>query len=198
MEVAKQTLKVENITKIDEILKIAEEQVETNIDWDTMMEYVPALLNFNSENMKTDTLPGIPEYCNGVAVYLVNEKEAKQMVNELFLTNASSEVVENGNVTTNETSNTATVSNKKIKIEVLNGTGSTTKLEKAVEQLTNQGYKVSKKGSTNITNKTTIINRTNNTTAEENTITALLGTGTAITGEDNSEVDFTVILGKDY
>ena len=38
----------------------------------------------------------------------------------------------------------------------------------------------------------------NNTTAEENTITALLGTGTAITGEDNSEVDFTVILGKDY
>ena len=198
MEVAKQTLKVENITKIDEILKIAEEQVETNIDWDTMMEYVPALLNFNSENMKTDTLPGIPEYCNGVAVYLVNEKEAKQMVNELFLTNASSEVVENGNVTTNETSNTATVSNKKIKIEVVNGTGSTTKLEKAVEQLTNQGYKVSKKGSTNITNKTTIINRTNNTTAEENTITALLGTGTAITGEDNSEVDFTVILGKDY
>ena len=198
IEVAKQTLKVENITKIDEILKIAEEQVETNIDWDTMVEYVPALLNFDSENMKTDTLPGVPEYCNGVAVYLVNEKEAKQVINELFLTNSSSDTEENENVTTNETANATTVTGKKINIEVLNGTGSTTKFEKAVEQLTNQGYKVTKKGSTNITNVTTIINRTNNGVSEENTITALLGTGTAITGEDNSEVDFTIILGKDY
>ena len=90
MEVAKQTLKIENITKIDEILKIAEEKVETNIDWDTMMEYVPALVSFNAEQMKTDTLPGIPEYCNGVAVYLVDEDESKQVVNELFLTSGTS------------------------------------------------------------------------------------------------------------
>lgn len=197
MEVAKQTLKVENITKVDDILKIAEEEVETNIDWDTMMEYVPALLSFDSSKMKTGTLPGTPQYCNGVAVYLVNEKESKELVNELFLSSSSDTNVVDGNAVANETIAEGTVQ-KNYKVEILNGTGSSAKLEKAVEQLTAQGYKVSKKGNTNIANTTTIINRSNKTKSDENEIRALLGTGTAITGENNSNVDFTIILGKDY
>lgn len=197
MEVAKQTLKVENITKVDDILKIAEEEVETNIDWDTMMEYVPALLNFDSTKMKTGTLPGTPQYCNGVAVYLVNEKESKELVNELFLSSGSDTNVIDGNAVANETMSEGTTQ-KNYKVEVLNGTGSSAKLEKAVDQLTAQGYKVSKKGNTNIANTTTIINRSNKTKSDENEIRALLGTGTAITGENNSNVDFTIILGKDY
>lgn len=197
MEVAKQTLKVENITKVDDILKIAEEEVETNIDWDTMMEYVPALLNFDSTKMKTGTLPGTPQYCNGVAVYLVNEKESKELVNELFLSSGSDTNVIDGNAVANETMSEGTTQ-KNYKVEILNGTGSSAKLEKAVDQLTAQGYKVSKKGNTNIANTTTIINRSNKTKSDENEIRALLGTGKAITGENNSNVDFTIILGKDY
>lgn len=200
-EVAKQTLKVENITKIDDILKIAEEEVETNIDWDTMMEYVPALVTFNTENLKTDTLPGVPGYYNGVALYIVNEKESKQVVNDLFLTASTTENGENtgsNNKIENTVSNGNENNKKTFNIEVLNGTGSSTKLEKAIEQLTAQGYKVTKKGNTNITSETTIINRTNNTAEDENTLIALLGTGSSINGENNSKVDFTIILGKDY
>ena len=193
MEVAKQTLKLGNITKINDILKIAEEEVETNIEWDTMMEYAPALLNIDTENMKTDSLPGVPEYCNGVALFLVNEKQSKELVNELFLSSGT----ETGNISSNEIDK-PTSNNKTIKLEVLNGTGSTEKLNRAIEQLTNQGYKILKKGSTNITSRTTIINRTNNSTSDENAILSLLGTGTASSGEDKSEVDFTIILGKDY
>lgn len=188
MEVAKQTLKVGNITKINDILKIAEEEVETNIEWNTMMEYAPALLNLDTENIKTDTLPGVPEYCNGVAVYLVNKAKSKELVKELFLSSSNIDLEE-----TNQIS-----SNKKLKLEILNGTGSTTKLNRAVEQLKEQGYIISKQGSTNITNVTTIINRTNNSKNDESAISSLLGTGTAILGENNSEVDFTIILGKDY
>ena len=192
MEVAKQTLKVENLTKIDEILKIAEEQVETNIDWDTMMEYVPALVSFDADKMKTGTLPGVPEYCNGVAVYLVNETKSKEMVNDLFLSSGSSAVE-------NNTNNEKTVStNKTFTVELLNGTGSSEKMEKAAEQLKNQGYKISKRGTTNITKTTTIINRTNNTKGDENAIISLLGTGSSSIGENNSNVDFTIILGRDY
>lgn len=190
MEVAKQTLKLGNITKINDILKIAEEEIETNIEWDTMMEYAPALLNIDTENMQTDSLPGVPEYCNGVALFLVNEKQAKQMVRQLFL---SSDLDADSNEDTQNITN-----NKKLTLEVLNGTGSTEKLEKAVEQLTNQGYKIAKKGSSNITTKTTIINRTNQSKSEENAITSLLGTGTSSSGEDKSDIDFTIILGKDY
>lgn len=196
MEVAKQTLKVENITKIDDILKIAEEQVETNIDWDTMMEYVPALLSFDANKMKTGTLPGVPEYCNGVAVYLVNKDKSKEIVNDLFLSSGSS-AIENNSLK-NEVSNSITTQSKTFTIELLNGTGSTTKMENAVEQLKNQGYKISKKGTTNIITTTAIVNRTNNTKSDENAIISLLGTGSATIGENNSDVDFTIILGRDY
>lgn len=196
MEVAKQTLKIENITKINEILKIAEEEVETNIDWNTMSNYIPALMNFKPENIRTETLPGVPEYCNGVAVYLVNETKSKELVNELFLTDEGN-TSENGETNTNEV-NTGKAEEKTFKVEILNGTGSSTKLQKAIEQLKAQGYKVTKQGTTNITSETTIINRTQNTSQEENSLKALLGAGVPITGENNSNVDFTIILGRDY
>lgn len=196
MEVAKQTLKIENITKINEILKIAEEEVETNIDWNTMSNYIPALMNFKPENIRTETLPGVPEYCNGVAVYLVNETKSKELVNELFLTDEGN-TSENGEINTNEV-NTGKVEEKTFKVEILNGTGSSTKLQKAIEQLKAQGYKVTKQETTNIASETTIINRTQNTSKEENSLKALLGAGVPITGENNSNVDFTIILGRDY
>ncbi len=203
MAVAQQTLKLENITKINDILNVIEQEVETNIDFDTMMEYAPALLNINADNIQTDMLPGTAQYCNGVAVYLVDEDEAKQLVNELFLTSSTSTNEENGttNTVSNETSvgsTNETTTQKDFTVEILNGTGSQTKLNQAIEQLETQGYEVAKKGNTNITTTTTIINRTNNSTQDENSIIALLGTGDAIIGEDNANVDFTIILGRDY
>lgn len=201
MAVAKQALKLENITKINDILKIMEEEVETNIDWDTMMEYAPALLNINADNIKTGMLPGTAQYCNGVAVYLVDEDESKELVNELFLTSQSTSN-EEGNTVSNEVVNEVdtdtSTTQTKLTVEILNGTGSQTKLNQAINQLQAQGYKITKKGNTNITSETTIINRTNNKAQEENSLIALLGTGTSVIGEDNSNVDFTIILGSDY
>ncbi len=203
MAVAQQTLKLENITKINDILNVIEQEVETNIDFDTMMEYAPALLNINADNIQTDMLPGTAQYCNGVAVYLVDEDEAKQLVNELFLTLSTSTNEENGttNTVSNETSvgsTNETTTQKDFTVEILNGTGSQTKLNQAIKQFGAQGYEVAKQGNTKISTTTTIINRTNNSTQDENSIIALLGTGDAIIGEDNANVDFTIILGRDY
>ena len=209
MAVAKQTLKLENITKINDIMNVIEQEVETNIDFDTMMEYAPALLNINADNIQTNMLPGTPQYCNGVAVYLVDKDEAKDVVNELFLTSSNTSTNDQENTICNEVANEIQTGNtnktsseintqKEFKIEILNGTGSQTKLNQAIDQLEAQGYEVAKKGNTNITSSTTIINRTNNSKQDEDSIIALLGTGDAITGEDNAKVDFTIILGRDY
>ena len=209
MAVAKQTLKLENITKINDIMNVIEQEVETNIDFDTMMEYAPALLNINADNIQTNMLPGTPQYCNGVAVYLVDKDEAKDVVNELFLTSSNTSTNDQENTISNEVANEIQTGNtnktsseintqKEFKIEILNGTGSQTKLNQAIDQLEAQGYEVAKKGNTNITSTTTIINRTNNSKQDEDAIIALLGTGDAITGEDNAKVDFTIILGRDY
>lgn len=209
MAVAKQTLKLENITKINDIMNVIEQEVETNIDFDTMMEYAPALLNINADNIQTNMLPGTPQYCNGVAVYLVDKDEAKDVVNELFLTSSNTSTNDQENTISNEVANEIQTGNtnktsseintqKEFKIEILNGTGSQIKLNQAIDQLEAQGYEVAKKGNTNITSSTTIINRTNNSKQDEDSIIALLGTGDAITGEDNAKVDFTIILGRDY
>ena len=209
MAVAKQTLKLENITKINDIMNVIEQEVETNIDFDTMMEYAPALLNINADNIQTNMLPGTPQYCNGVAVYLVDKDEAKDVVNELFLTSSNTSTNDQENTISNEVANEIQTGNtnktsseintqKEFKIEILNGTGSQTKLNQAIDQLEAQGYEVAKKGNTNITSSTTIINRTNKSKQDEDSIIALLGTGDAITGEDNAKVDFTIILGRDY
>ena len=209
MAVAKQTLKLENITKVNDILNVIEQEVETNIDFDTMMEYAPALLNINADNIQTNMLPGTPQYCNGVAVYLVDKDEAKDVVNELFLTSSNTSTNDQESTISNEVANEIQTGNtnktsseintqKEFKIEILNGTGSQTKLNQAIDQLEAQGYEVAKKGNTNITSSTTIINRTNNSKQDEDSIIALLGTGDAITGEDNAKVDFTIILGRDY
>ena len=201
MAVAKQTLKLENITKINDILNVIEQEVETNIDFDTMMEYAPALLNINADYIKTDMLPGVAQYCNGVAVYLVDEDEAKQVVNNLFLTSLGTEETQGNTIAneanSNEISSGATVT-EDLTIEVLNGTGSDSKLDRAIQQLEAQGYTVAKEGNTNVTEATTIINRTNNSADTESSLIALLGTGSSIMGEDNANVDFTIILGRDY
>ena len=208
MAVAKQTLRLENITKINDILNVIEQEVETNIDFDTMMEYAPALLNINADNIQTGMLPGTAQYCNGVAVYLVDEDEAKELVNELFLTSSNTTTNEESGMTNTVSNGTSvgstngvssgTTTQKNFTVEILNGTGSQTKLNQAIDQLEAQGYDVAKKGNTNITTTTTIINRTNNSTQDENSIIALLGTGDSVMGENNSNVDFTIVLGRDY
>ena len=88
--------------------------------------------------------------------------------------------------------------NSQITIEVLNGTGTTSKFTSAITQLQNQGYKISKKGQTNVTRTTLIIDRRDNTNDVRNAIKSLLGIGQVKTGEDTNGVDFTIIIGQDY
>jgi len=52
-----------------------------------------------------------------------------------------------------------TIETSKIKIEILNGSGNSKKLQKAVSELEGAGYKVTRTGTTNSTSKTTIIDK---------------------------------------
>ena len=197
--VLSQTMKPSNLTKINDLIKIATEEVETNLSWDLIKKYIPALLNFNTDNLVTAQLPGTAQYCNQLSFFLADKTKSKEVVNELFLKQPE-ESDENGNVVGNTTANevTTTKSNSQITIEVLNGTGTTSKFTSAVTQLQNQGYKISKKGQTNATRTTLIIDRKENTSDVRNAIKSLLGTGKIDIGEDTNGVDFTIIIGQDY
>ena len=214
-EVINQVVRPSNITKVNQLMEIASQEIETNLNWNNAKDYVAALMKFNTSNLKSGMLPGTPQYLNNLSFYLVNKTKAKQTIAELFYEEESDNVWSDGNIVNentadeNDTDKNLNYSkkdstkysekdNKLIKIEVINGTGSASKLNEAVEQLQNQGYTISKKGTTNLTSKTLIINRTNQSSNVENAISTILCTGKEVSGEDNRNVDFTIIIGKDY
>ena len=110
-EVMKQTLKPENILKINKIAEIAFNNIQTNMTFSTIKDYIPYAVSFNTENLKTGVLPGIPELCNKVYIYTVNKKQTKTIVEELF--GEEEETLVDGN--TNIINNTISSSNKKSK-----------------------------------------------------------------------------------
>ncbi len=201
--VLKQTLKVGNITKVNQLINIAKEEVSTNIPWDTLKNYAVALMDFDTNNLKTGALPGAADYYNGLSFFIVNTKQSKEMVNDLFFSTGenANDISSSNTISGTSTSGSNKSLNKnrsKIKLEVLNGTGSSDRFDNAITQLKDYGYNITKKGTTNFTNKTVIIDRKSNSNEEKNELKSLLCTGTTTVGEDNSNVDFTIIIGIDY
>lgn len=101
----KQTMKPENLLKITKIAQIGFDNIKTNMSFDTIKDYLPYAVSFNTENLQTGTLPGTPEKCNGVWIYTVNKKETVKIVDELFKDKEIQEDDKN-TINTNTTNNT--------------------------------------------------------------------------------------------
>ena len=203
---AKQTLVPSNVTKIPQFLDIAKEYVETNLDFDAIKDYVPYAVNFNTDNLKTDKLPGVPQYINGWSFYKADEEKTREMIQELFFTHNITSEGEDGNSISNTTAGDNNEANQtvselnrsEVNIEVLNGSGSSTNLSEVVAELKSAGYKVKKTGKTTTTSKTTIINRSNVSEDIEKDIKKILDTGSITNGQSSGDTDVTIILGTDY
>ena len=193
--VAKQTLKLKNITKINELMDITKKNVKTNIkDWSIVKDYIPYAVEFNTENIKTATIPGTSRRIpvkTGLWFFVHNEQETKKLVEELYTEqNASVEekTEDNENVKTSD-----------VKIEVLNGSGKSSNLTKATQELKKAGYSISKTGPTTRTSKTTIANKNNVSSDIVDSIKKTLGKGIiSSTSQSSGTIDITIILGTDY
>lgn len=175
---AEQLLQAKNILQLKELLDIAFESIKTNVDLNTIKDYIPYIVDFNTENIQSATLPGEPEKCNGIWIYTPNNTETQKIVDELF---------------------TYKEEPKNIKVEILNGTENEETLNSVSKYLKERGYEVVKADNTTQTSKTVIINRTNKTLEEEQELKEILGVGTNQTSTtENSDVDFTIIIGEDY
>ena len=104
--VAEQTLKPENILKIGEFIDIFHKNVKTNLSIETMKDYIPYAVNFSTENLKTEELPGKDDRAKqtGYWFFYPDKVKTKEIVDELFL-NVESEETENtiNNINTNNT-----------------------------------------------------------------------------------------------
>lgn len=175
---AEQLLQAKNIFQLKELLDIAFESIKTNVDLSVMKDYIPYVVDFNTENIQTATLPGQSEKCNEIWIYVANKSQTKKIVEELF---------------------TYKVEPKNIKIELLNGTEDDEILSYTVKALEEKGYEIVKAGDTSKTSRTIIISRTNKTIEEKQQLKEDLGVGiNQISATENADVDFTIILGEDY
>ena len=206
MQVVKQTAKPENIFKLGEILDVAKENVLTNIDFNVAKDYIPYIVEFNTENILTETLPGdVPSLnkTNNVSIFVYDKAKTKPLVQELFYDRdfVETEGTEEGaeNTTTSDETTSSSTSKTDVTIEVLNGSGSASNLQKVVNQLQGAGYKVTRTGSTNTTAKTTIVNKKNVKETLLKNMKDVIGTAIIETSESSSsKVDVTIIVGKDY
>ena len=205
--VAKQTIQLKNITRIGSFIDIFKDNVETNItNWTMIKDYIPYLVDFDTQNIQAEALPGTTATYNRLSFFVHDEDETEELIEELFSIQNESNT-EGATNTTNSTSNatisntnsSSTINNSSIKIEVLNGSGDSTLLTKVTKELKAEGYNVYKTGTTTTTAKTTIVNKTAVQSTILDDIKEVLGVGNISSSlSTSSTVDITVIIGRDY
>ncbi len=82
--IAKQTIQLKNVKEIGKIVDITEKYVKTNIDFDTLKDYIPYAMYMNTDNIRAEQLPGGPKYINGISFFLSDEEETDVLVEEMF------------------------------------------------------------------------------------------------------------------
>lgn len=204
MAVMQQTLKPENIFKIGQILDIAGRNLETNLDFNYLKDYIPYAVEFSTENMVTDVLPGVndqlpPKSAGAVNRYwffIPDETQIDKTIQKLYHPETIVEETENDGNTTEDTTSTG---NSKIKLEVLNGTGDANKLESVVNLLKEKGYNVTKTGNTSEISKSVVTNKKDLSDENLNEIKDILGNASVGNNKNySSKVDATIIIGKDF
>lgn len=202
MATLKQTLKPGNIFKIGEILEIASKNVETNLELSYVKDYIPYAVEFNTDNIKTATLPGTTpdmKETNNVSVFIVDEEETEKLIQSMFYSDLAETEDVNANTISNNTVSTNSTTSSQIKIELLNGSGDKTKLEEAKKLLEDAGYNVKKTGNTTSISKTIITNKKDVTDEKLKDIKETLGVGSISTNKSSASlVDVTIVIGKDF
>lgn len=183
--VMKQTLTPSNIVNIGKFIDIAQTYVKTNIPIDVLKQYIAPAVNFSTDNLETGSLPGTPEKCNGVWLYIADKVKIKS-----YFTEMNNKLANIDEISEDELSN--------IKIEILNGSGKTVNLTNAKQILKDAGFTISKTGKTNSTEKTSIINKSGVSDNIISSIKSLLEVGAISSSSSESTVDITIILGKDF
>ena len=82
--IAKQTIKVKNITEIGKIIDTMKNNIKTNLDLNVMKDYIPYAVKIDLNSIETAQLPGISDKVNGVWFFFHNKKETKEIVDKLF------------------------------------------------------------------------------------------------------------------
>ncbi len=83
-ELAKQILQPSNILNIDKIIGTYYDYVDTNMPLSRMLKYALSAGKLDTENIRTEMIPGDFATIDGLSYWIYNEAETKQMVDAMF------------------------------------------------------------------------------------------------------------------
>lgn len=197
---AKEVLSAKNISKLGNLVKIALEGTKTDITMEVVAKYLDDAVTIKTDTIKSNTLPGTAKmgpspYGYKLAYYYHDEAKTKTIVDELF--NTKNEETSGDTVKANGT----LVSEKKIKLELLNASANMSILNDVVEMLNEDEFDVVKIGNypTTKTENSRIIDYGNGTEDELKALSEILGISTVEKSEDKStNVKYSVIIGQNY
>ena len=182
-ETVKQTLQLKNVTKMIGLVDIAFKYIDTNIDINEVKDYIPYAINFNVDNIKSERLPGSSKMLNNWSFFLQDVKATNKLVQEMFLFLDETETSDVGDG---------------VSVEILNGTGDVNVSRRARILLESNGYNVTSALETSEVESTLMIDRTNQTEEVKESLKKIFSVEKVYDGEDNSDADVTIILGKEY
>lgn len=177
----KQTLKPGNIFKIGNFIDIAHKNLKTNMPISVMKDYIPYAVEFSTENIQTETLPGEAKMLGKYSFFLKDSDATEELICKLFFPVLEGTII-------NESSP---------KIELLNGTDDFENTVKVLNLLRSKGYNITKIGNTTSTQKTTIKYKTSVSTELEN-ISPMFPNVITQKTKGKSDTDITIIIGKNY
>lgn len=83
-ELANQVISFKNITKVKEIASVIFNNVKTNLSLKTILSYIPYAIEFNTNDIKMDQLPGESKQINNIWFFENSEEETKELVNQML------------------------------------------------------------------------------------------------------------------
>lgn len=190
-ETVKQTLQFKNVTKINQLIEIAFQNIDTNMDMNSTMKYSPAALEFDVSAIQTSYLPGTPAQFGAQKLwfYRGNKTEIKNLIQEMFtFKQAESDA---------QSTATGVIKPEYIKVQLLDASGNETVFENTKKRLVNKGYNIEETGTTTVSKTTKVINRTDKKEEVIDELINTLGYGNTSSGKTSSRYDITVIVGQD-
>lgn len=216
-----EVLKVENIGKVGNLVKIALNGTDTDLTLDVLQEYLDDVVTFKKDRVRIGTLPGVGKYGKGPdgltrSFFYHDAEKTKEVVKELFFTsiddvNSSGDSATSGDKTNDINTKAQEVISKgletesgnndeKIRIEVLNANAKTSKMNDLVEKLNSNDCNVVKIGNypTTKVESSRIITYGKQTSDELEKIKSLSGIKNVEESDENVNVKFTIIIGANY
>lgn len=83
-EFVNQTFSLKNVFKIPKLIKTYYDYVDTNIPMKTILKGATFKKEDISENMNTNTIPGVARTINGISYYIYEEEGTDNLVEEMF------------------------------------------------------------------------------------------------------------------